>query len=212
MKKYKNLIIYYLIIIGLSLVSIFSYNAKGNDILTATASLTADITLILSVITVTYAVLFCCNYLKEALIKKEKKFDLKMIKTLIILLITLIIIFISFINVFSHKTIFEFLHSVIVNNENKDIITLFFKSLLAYYFIYLCAVNGLISNNLFLDEDNDYVFPILLIAFTVICSLILLKVGLRLLYFVLIIDIVLYFVARLLWGEYEKRNKNKKKK
>ena len=64
MKKYKNLIIYYLITIGLSLVSIFSYNAKGNDILTATASLTADITLILSVVTVTYAVLFCCNYLK----------------------------------------------------------------------------------------------------------------------------------------------------
>ena len=107
MKK-RTLIIYYLITFILSIISLYAFNHRGNDFLTATSTLTADLALIVSVILFIYALLYACDYVKENLIKKDKKIKQKIIISLAILLLTIIIIFVSLINVYSHKDIFIF--------------------------------------------------------------------------------------------------------
>ena len=177
MKKSRTLIIYYVITLLLSLISIISFKNKGNDFFAATSSITADLTLIISIITITVGLLYCCSYIKESLFKKEKNFDKKIIYTLLILLLTLIIVFISFINVFSHKNIIEFITNLINKHENIDILKLFIESFFIYIFIYLCTINGLIINNLFLDENSNYFFPVCVIVGMILIAIVLLKFG-----------------------------------
>lgn len=195
MKNKKNILIYYLIIIVLSLISLYSFKNKGNDILTATASLTADFTLIISVLLIIYILFVCFNYMKD---KIDKLFDFKVLISISLLTLTMFIVFVSYINIFSHKDILEFTKSVIKEQENMDLIKLFLESCFIYYFIFLCGVNGLIISKKYSDEDTTYMVPVVVIITVVIISLLLMKIGIRLMYFITIIDIILYITAKIL--------------
>ena len=200
MKNKKTLIIYYVITLLLSIISLYSFKNKGNDFFTATASLTADFTLIISIVLIVYALFICLNFIKEKIQKKGKikKFDLNNLISLLILTCTLVVVFISFINIFSHKDIFEFIKNTIDKKENIDLIKLFIESCFIYYFIYLAGLNGIIISKKYNEEDTTYMIPTVVIISVVIISLVLMKLGVRLIYFITIIDVILYITAKIL--------------
>ena len=164
----KTLIIYYIITFGLSLISLISYKYKGIDFLTATSSLTADFALIISVVLFIYALFYVCDYIKENIIKKDKNIKKKIILSLLILLFTMIVIFISFVNIYSHKNIIEFIKITITKKENLDIISLFSKSLLIYFLIFLVTIVGVILSN---REVDDNMYKILMKFFLIIVDI-----------------------------------------
>ena len=196
MKK-RTLIIYYIVTFLLSIISLYSYKHKSNDFLTATSSLTADFALIISVVLFIYALFFVCDFIKERITKKDKDIKKKIAFSLLILLFTMIIIFISFVNIYSHKNIFEFIKNTITKNENMDIIVLFFKSLFVYFLIYLVTVVGIILTHKELDEEK---YKLLMNAFLISAFFFVLKVllGFRLFYFIIILNIIIYILINML--------------
>ncbi len=201
----KTLIIYYIITFVLSIISLYSYKYKGIDFFTATSAITADFALIISVVLFIYALFYVCDYIRDKIIKKDKQVKKKLIISLSILLLTMIIIFVSFVNIYSHKNIIEFLINSITKKENLDIISLFFKALLVYYLIYLFTVIGIILSNKEVDEDK---YKILMNSFLVAVFFFILKslLGFRLLYFVIILDIILYVLVNLLLNNKKKKS------
>lgn len=204
MKSKKTLITYLSITLLLSLLSLISFKNKGNDFFTATSSITADFTLIISVITITYSIFYCCNYFKEKIMKKNNinKF---LVFSLLILLLTMSVIFISFVNIFAHKNIFEYIINTINKKENLDIIKLFIESTFIYFFIFLCAAFGIMISNKYDENENMLKYLIILTAMLVVISIILVIIGIKLIYFMIIINITIYVGLLLIWN-------NKKRK
>lgn len=207
MKNKKTLITYYLITILLALISLYSFNQKGNDFFTALSSLASDFTLIFSVITVIYSLFFCCDYIRHVIEKKDKQFYLKVIIALMILFLSISIVFVSFVTIFSHKSIFDFINNVVNKNENRDIAKLFIESILVYFLIFLFVVNGLIISNKKNDKEQSYIIPFIVITTIIVLTFILTKMGFRLIYSVILIDIILYISMNVLWKKYNKKKK-----
>lgn len=140
MKKIKTLNIYFIILLLLSLISLFSFKQKGNDFFIALSSITADLSIVIASIIVIYTMFICCNSFYNTVIKK-KSIKKDILLSLLIILISIIIIFISFINVFSHKNIFEYIYRIIINKESLDILFLFIKSLFIYLLLYFIIIS-----------------------------------------------------------------------
>ena len=140
MKKPKILNIYYIILLLVSLICLFSFKQKGNDFFIALSSITADLSIVIASIIVIYTMFICCNSFYNTVIKK-KSIKKDILLSLLIILISIIIIFISFINVFSHKNIFEYIYRIIINKESLDILFLFIKSLFIYLLLYFIIVS-----------------------------------------------------------------------
>ena len=191
MKKIKSLVIYYIMLISLSLISLFSFKHKGNDFFVALSSITADLSFVLSIILIVYAILFCCN-------KCKKNINKSILSSLLILFITMVVIFLSFVNIYSHRNIFEYIIRVINKKENLDIIILFLESLFVYIFIFLCSLIGIILNNYYIKYKKIGKYPIILITIVLLFIMILVNIGVKLLLFVWIIDIILYIIVKLL--------------
>ena len=207
MKRSKTLICYFIITISLALISLFSFKQKGNDFFIALSSISADLTLLISVGLVVYSLFFCCIYIKEKIEKKDKKLNQKTLISLSILLLTLIVTFMSFINIYSHKNIFEFIKAIIDKKESTDIITLFIIKLLVYISIFMFAVIGIfIGDKKNKDEEINRI--IYIVASTIfILFIIRMLFSFRLLYLVIIIDVILYITIFVLFS-----NKKVKKK
>ena len=208
MKDKKTLITYYMITLLLSFISLLSFNNKGNDFLTATASITADLTLIITVILITYTIIYSCNYYKEKISKKKNNIKKSLIISLSILLLTIFVVFISFVNIYSHKNIFEYIINCINKKENLDIIKLFIESLFIYLFIFLCSASGIIVSNKYEENDNILKTFLSIIVVTLIISIVLILFRVKLLYFMIIIDIILYISIILLWNKINSKKKN----
>ena len=208
MKRSKTLITYYIITILLALISLISYKQRGNDFFVALSSLTADITLIISVVFITYTLFYCCSYMKEKIEKSDKKIINKLFISLLILLITMITIFMCFISIYSHKNIFEFIKELIDKKENMDVLILFFNSVLVYFLLFLFACLGIIVNNRMdkNEECNSYIGFV--IVFLIIILLLRLIFNIRLYILVITMNIVLLGLTILLL---KKKSKKKEK-
>ena len=166
MKKYKSLGIFYLIPIVLSLISLVTHN-KGNDFLTAVSSITSELSLIISIILIIYALLFCSSYVKDNRMKRES-----IIISVIILIITSIVVFLSFINVYAHRNVIDYLIRVINKKESIDIVKLFFKFLIVYLYIFLFSFIGILLYN-FYNKDKKIEFFLLLVLLFILVVILL---------------------------------------
>ena len=193
MKRLKPLIIYYVMLITLSLISLFSFNQKGNDFFVALSSISADLSLVFSIVLVVYAILFCCNECKQ-----NKNINKSIISSLLILLITMVVVYVSFINIYSHRNVFDYIIRVINKKENLDIIVLFLESLFVYILIYLCSVIGIILNNIYTKNRKLDKHLTILITVALFLVMLLVNIGIKLLFFVWVVDIMLYIVTLLI--------------
>ena len=193
MKKIKPLIINYIVLILISLISLFSFKQKGNDFFVALSSLSADIALVFSIIIIIYALLFCCS-----ICKCNKDINKNIIKSLLIILSTIVIIFISFVNIYSHKNLFEYIIRIFNGKENLDIIILFLESLFVYIFIYLCSLVGILLSNHYNKYKKIGLLPIILISVVLLIIMILVNIKVKLLLFIWIVDILIYIFALLI--------------
>ena len=199
MKKYKSLIIYYVLFITLSLISLFSFKQKGNDIFIALSSISADMSLVFAIIIVIYALLLCCNKNKKELTNINKT----VLSSLLILFITMLIVFISFINIYSHRNVFEYIIRVINKKENLDILILFLESLFVYFFIYLSSLNGIVLSNIYNKKRKLELFPFIVITIMLLLIIVLIAINIKWLLFMWIIDLILYITSILLIKKYK---------
>lgn len=207
MKRKNTLITMYVITFLLSIISILAYQKRSSDFFSGLSSLCSDITIIVSFVIVTYSLIVCVIYMKDKLVKKAKHYDSNMIFSLLILLLSMLIVFISYASVFSHKNAIEFTIDTIIRGNNFDIVKLFIKSMIFYYFIYLCTIGGIVLNHRF--NKNDNILYVVLAVFLLIIGIFLLIKFARgdLILIILILDIAMYFIIKLCWGIYEKRRK-----
>jgi len=191
MKKVKPLFITNIVTILISFISLIAYHNKGNDFFTALSSILSEATLILSFVILIYALVFCCNYLKESKITRRH-----ILYSILILLFTTVAIFISFINVYSHRNIFEYVIRVINKKENLDIVKLFIRFLSVYYYIYVCSIIGMILCNFNNKKDKKQYFLLLLLL--IILVFVFVTVEFEYIYLIIAIDIITYLMLLLI--------------
>ena len=122
-----------------------------------------------------------------------------------ILFLSISIVFVSFVTIFSHKSIFDFINNIVNKNENRDIAKLFIESILVYFLIFLFVVNGIIISNKKDDKEQRYMIPFIVITTIIVLSYTLTKLGYRLIYSIILIDIILYISMNILWKKYNRK-------
>ena len=187
MKKYKTLIIYYLISLILSLISLLTYISRSSDFSIAISSITSELSLIVSAITIIYALLFCSSHMKDNKLSRKS-----IIFSIFILFITSVAVFISFINIFSHRSFIDYFIRVINKQENYDIVKLFIRFFAIYAYIYIFAIIGLLLYNYYnKDKKTESLF---LIALLFVLVMILINIRYEQIKVIIAIETVVYLM------------------
>lgn len=200
MKRKKTLFIFFLIIILLSVISLWAFKNKGGDFLNAVSSLSNDFIVIISMITIVYSLITYSVYIKDKILDDENNYHKYVTVGLLMLLLTLVIIFLSYATVFSHKNIIDFLIETLINNKNSNVISAFIKSLIIYYYIYLSSVNGIVINYRVNKDENIYSLPITIVLIGILLLLAVYFIFNGLILIICILDIFLYLLGSLLWN------------
>ena len=187
MKKYKTLIIYYLITLVLSLISLLTYVSRSSDFCIAISSITSELSLIVSAIAIIYALLFCSSYMKDNKLSRKS-----IIISMLVLFATTIAIFISFINIFSHRSFIDYFIRMINGQESYDIVKLFIKFFAVYIYFYIFAIIGLLLYNYY-NKDKK-VEMILLAILLMVLTVIIINIRFEHIKTIIAIESVIYLL------------------
>ena len=115
-----------------------------------------------------------------------------MITSIIILSLTTIAIFVSFINIFSHRNVFDYALRVINKKESLDIVKLFAKFLSVYLYIFTFAIIGLLLYHYY--NKNKKFESAMLVMLLITLIYILINVTFKNIRTIIAIDTILYLL------------------